>query len=124
MTFKIGDQVRVEGDPMTGEVLEVRDDNVSIGVQYLIKWDRYGASDWEHESYLVLVDAEADAKLAKELQSKIDQAQSALELAYQAYSTVKGCRSFHYLVGQDLINMDKFRNAAENFGWSSSSLHC
>lgn len=130
MAFKIGDKVQYKDDPeIKGEVLEVRDDNVSTGPKYLVKIpNTRWAPEWIHEDYLEVWDAVADAKRAVEIQSLIDEGTEALEKAWEAFSNAKEMAykqsSISSLARQGLVNLGKFESVAENFGWSSSSLHC
>ena len=130
MTFKVDDKVKfVDEREVTGEVLEVRDDNVSTGTKYLVKiTNSRHAPDWVHEDLLEPWDVEADAKMAGEIQSLINEGASALEKAWQAFSAAKEMSykhsSIYSLVNKGLVNLGKFEMVAENFGWSSSSLHC
>jgi hypothetical protein len=130
MTFKIGDKVRFDYDETIGEVLEVRDDNVSTGAKYLIKWEgAHCVPDWEHSSHLTLINLKEEARIAKKIQSKIDVAKSALEEAWEAFSEAKEIAYKHnYSLAtmhrQGAIDIAAFRDVAENFGWSSSSLSC
>jgi hypothetical protein len=129
MAFKVTDKVRYKHDETSGEVLEVRDDNVETGAKYLIKWDYSRcAPDWEHGDNLILVDPAEEARVAAEIQAKIDAGTSALEEAWAAFSSAKELAYRHSSLStftrQDLVKLDKFEAVAENFGWSSSSLHC
>lgn len=129
MIFQKGNLVRFKWDESIGEVLEVRDDNVSTGTKYLIKWaNSRSTTDWEHGSDLVIVDKEADKQIAAKVQSKIDVATKALEAAWKAWSEARQIAndesSLYYLERNDLIDIGSFAGEAENFGWSSSSLHC
>lgn len=129
MVFKVTDKVRFKYDETNGEVLEVRDDNVETGPKYLIKWDgSRHAPDWEHGDNLVLIDPLEEAKIAAEIQIKIDEGTLALEKAWDAFATAKELAYKHSslasLTQKDLVKLGKFEAIAENFGWSSSSLHC
>ena len=130
MTFAIGNKVRFTYDDTIGEVLEVRDDNVSTGAKYLIKWNGSPyAPDWTHGDNLILVNYEEDARVAGEIQSMIDEAQTALEKAWESFSAAKEAAYKHHsslssMQYQGLVDLGKFRVTAENFGWSSSSLSC
>jgi len=129
MAFKVTDKVRYRHDETEGEVLEVRDDNVETGPKYLIKWDySFYTPDWIHGDELVLVDLIEEARVATEVQSKIDEGACALEKAWAAFKVAKEMAYQHSDMGsltrKGLIKLEKFESVAENFGWSSSSLHC
>lgn len=130
MAFKVGDKIQYKDDPETkGEVLEVRDDNVSTGPKYLIKIpNTRWTPDWMHEDQLEVWDSTADTKRAGEIQALIDEGTEALEKAWEAFSNAKEMAYKHSsmasLARQGLVDLGKFESVAENFGWSSSSLHC
>jgi hypothetical protein len=78
---------------------------------------------------LRLVDDEADQQLYTTLQTKIDQAKSAFELAFEAWAQVKDMTEdagvyLNQLKYAKLINVDDLFAVVDNNGWSSSSLQC
>lgn len=129
MAYKIGDKVRFRWEEVVGEVLEVRDENVSTGAKYLIKWEGARcAPDWEHGDELIQVSEAADKEIAARVQSKIDEAKTLLEQAWQSWQAARELAdkesSLYYLERRDLIHLGEFGAVAEQFGWSSSSLYC
>jgi len=126
MTFKVGDKVRYDYEECVGKILEVKDTDPA---EYKIDWGySHRAPEWEDIKNLVLVDEEADRALAAQLQSKINEATSAMEEAWQAFSAAREeaykRSSLAAMSESGLVNLKDFERTAERFGWSSSSLHC
>jgi hypothetical protein len=122
----IGTIVRFKNDPsIQGTVTSLPDTDGNFKVKY-----RYG-TDICQEDEVDIVDQEFidnEKKFLKELQTKIDDAANAFEIAFDSFQEANKMADQRYcltsLMEQKLIDVARLEKVVSNGGWNTSSLYC
>lgn len=119
--FKVGDKVRYNCDFYTesqGTLLTIEDDEGEV--QWRNRIGRVGFDE------ICLANSEEDAKLAKQVQDKLDEAKSAFEKAFEAFNAAQELSGecLYSMSDAQLINLGPLEEVIERSGWSASSLYC
>lgn len=85
---------------------------------------RYGDAVEMDLDELQPVDTEQDKKDAAEMQASIDEAKSAFEKAFEAFSKVNEHPKYYYLQEEGLVSMKELYASVEQAGWAASTFRC
>lgn len=125
--IKIGSRVCLIDDwKMTGEVVARGKDKWS----FMVQWDLNAAPSEEGEDELRICDPWKDKVNLQDLQKRIDEAKSALVIAFEKLQGINDDVYDKFNVGlselkyQELISMTELEKTLDNGGWRSSSLYC
>lgn len=125
--IKIGSHVCLIDDwKMTGEVAAQGKDKWS----FMVQWDLNAAPSEEGEDELRICNPEKDKENLQVLQKRIDEAKSALDIAFKKLQGINDDAYDKFNVGlselkyQELISMKELEKTLDSAGWSSSSLYC
>ena len=129
-TYQIGERVCSRSEPnKAGAVEELLDDD---GDELRVNWDDIGSRWCEARDIMPDTD-EARQQLVdlhKQVQAKVDEATSALEVAFKAWQEAASLIAGHdgaeayYLRHNKEVDLSKFEGVIEQNGWSTSSLYC
>lgn len=127
-TYEVGMRVCVRNQKdFKGTVLEIVNGDIKVFC------DKYDSSSWCEPSEIMPDTPEAHeymAQLTAKVQVKVDEATSALEVAFKAWQEAaslqadrEGAEPYHLRSNKDL-DLSKFEGVVESNGWSTSSLYC
>lgn len=91
-----------------------------------VKWN-YGNTNHVEADEVQAIDEEADKKLAAAMQTRIDKAAAAFEVAFEALRGIRDDRDRGHLSAfeeEELIDLSKLHDVIDGNGWSSSSIYC
>lgn len=133
-TYEVGMRVRTREDAgVTGEVIDVEDDEVKV------LWDYDKSSNWTEARFLLPDVVGVEHLLAednKKIQAKINEAASLLEQAFKAWRLANAMQQGYeedkdeYFEGayalreNEDLDLSVFEKVVERNGWSTSSLYC